>query len=188
MTDGAASLMSLFVGLRASGLWSAPRGGNLLDGGAPFYGVYRCADGGFMAVGALEPQFHALLLDKLGLPAEDHQPQMDPAAWPRRRERVGAAFRTRTRDEWAAVFESSDACVTPVLSLDEAPRHPHNAARKTFVEVDGLVQPAPAPRFSATAGRIRAPAPAIGADNRSALESWGFSSAEVTDLEAARAL
>jgi alpha-methylacyl-CoA racemase len=188
MLDGAASLMSLFTGLRASGLWSGPRGANLLDGGAPFYGVYECAGGGFMAVGALEPPFHAAFLERIGLPPEEHQPQMDPAAWPARRERVAAAFRTRTREEWTAAFEGSDACVTPVLSLEEAPGHPHNAARATFVEVAGLVQPAPAPRFSATAGRIRGPAPAIGAGVRSALESWGFSTADVDALEAAGAL
>ena len=188
MTDGAASLMALFTGLRASGLWGAPRGGNLLDGGAPFYGVYECADGGFVAVGALEPQFHAALLRTLGLDPREFEPQMDRAAWPERRARVAAAFRTRPRDAWAAAFEGSDACVTPVLSLAEAPAHPHNAARRTFVEVDGLAQPAPAPRFSATAGRIAAGPPAIGAHNRSALESWGFSSQQVDDLAAAGAL
>ena len=188
MTDGAASLMSLFTGLRASGMWSAPRGANLLDGGAPFYGVYECADGRFVAVGALEPQFHALLLEGLGLGPEEFSPQLDPAAWPERRARIAAAFAEKPREHWAAVFEGSDACVTPVLSLEEAAQHPHNRARETFVEVDGLVQPAPAPRFSATAGRIRGPAPAIGADNAAALESWGFSSDEVAALTRSGAL
>ncbi|HEX8569442.1 MAG TPA: CaiB/BaiF CoA-transferase family protein [Caulobacteraceae bacterium] len=189
MVDGAASMMSLFSGLRASGMWNGPRGANLLDGGAPFYGVYECADGGFMAVGALEPPFHARLLEVLDLPAEDFQPQMDPAAWAQRRERVAAAFRTRSRGEWTALFEGSDACVTPVLSLAEAPMHPHNAARRTFIEVDGLTQPTPAPRFSATAGRIRAPAPPVGAESsRAALESWGFSTDAVDALAAAGAL
>ena len=188
MVDGAASLMSLFAGLAASGLWSAPRGGNLLDGGAPFYGVYECADGRFVAVGALEPQFHAEFLRRLDLDPAAFQPQMDPAAWPGRRERIAAAFRARPRDDWAVVFEGSDACVTPVLSLSEAPAHPHNAARGTFTEVAGVTQPAPAPRFSATGGRIAHPAPAVGADNRAALESWGFSTADVDALEAAGAL
>lgn len=145
MTDGSALLTSLFHAFRARGLWSDARGANLLDGGAPFYRCYACRDGGFVAVGALEPQFYAALLAGLDVPAEE-APQFDLAAWPVLHARFESLFATRDRDDWAAHFAGSDACVTPILSLGEAPLHPHNAARRTFVEA-GVVQPAPAPRF-----------------------------------------
>lgn len=145
MTDGSALLTSLFHAFRARGLWSDLRGSNLLDGGAPFYRCYACRGGGFVAVGALEPQFYAALLAGLGIPAEE-APQFDLAGWPALHARFESLFATRDRDEWAAHFGGTDACVTPVLSLGEAPLHPHNLARRTFVEV-GVVQPAPAPRF-----------------------------------------
>ena len=145
MTDGSALLTSLFHAFRARGLWSDARGGNLLDGGAPFYRCYACRDGGFVAVGALEPQFYAALLAGLDVPAEE-APQFDFAGWPALHARFESVFATRDRDDWAAHFAGTDACVTPVLSLGEAPLHPHNAARRTFVGAD-VVQPAPAPRF-----------------------------------------
>lgn len=145
MTDGSALLTSLFHALGARGLWSETRGANLLDGGAPFYRCYACRDGRFVAVGALEPQFYAALLEGLGIaPAE--APQFDMAGWEALHARFAAAFATRDRDDWAAHFADSDACVTPVLTLAEAPGHAHNAARATFVR-QGVVQPAPAPRF-----------------------------------------
>jgi len=146
MTDGSALLTSLFHALAARGLWSDARGANLLDGGAPFYRCFACRDGRFVAVGALEPQFYAALLSGLDLSLEG-APQYDTANWPALHARFEAVFATRDRDDWAASFEGSDACVTPVLTLEEAPRHPHNAARNTFAGTS-LAQPAPAPRFA----------------------------------------
>ena len=145
MTDGTALLTSLFHALGARGLWSEARGENLLDGGAPFYRCYTCRDGGFVAVGALEPQFYAALLKGLDIP-ESEAPQFDMAGWGILHARFAAAFATADRDEWATRFAGTDACVTPVLTMAEAPRHPHNAERRTFAAGD-VVQPAPAPRF-----------------------------------------
>lgn len=145
MTDGSALLMSLFQALGARGLWSEARGANLLDGGAPFYRCYACKDGRFVAVGALEPQFYAALIAGLGIEPET-APQFDLAGWPALHARLEAVFETRTRGDWAAHFEGTDACVTPVLTMAEAARHPHNLARGTFVD-SGVVQAAPAPRF-----------------------------------------
>jgi alpha-methylacyl-CoA racemase len=154
MVDGAASLMSLFVEMRAAGMWSDRREANMLDGGASYYGTYRCADGLEVAVGAIEPQFHAELLRHLGLSPAEFAGRMDPAEFGALRGRLAERIATRTRAEWLALLEHSDACFTPVLSLGEAPQHPHMAARATFVEHDGLMQPAPAPRFSGTPSRI----------------------------------
>lgn len=156
IVDGTSHLTSMLHGMLAAGSWQDRRGANLLDGGAPFYGVYETADGGHMAVGALEPQFHAEFVRLLGL-AETAPPREDLARWDELREAVAARFRTRTRAEWTDVFDGSDACVAPVLSLTEAPGHPHLAARGTFTEHDGRTQPAPAPRFSATPGSVRRP-------------------------------
>ncbi|MBV5293906.1 MAG: CoA transferase [Curvibacter lanceolatus] len=149
MTDGAALLSAMMYGFKAAGRWSNQRGENLLDGGAHFYDTYACADGRYVAIGAIEPQFYALLRERCGIaddPAFDAQ--MDPAAWPLLKLRLADVFRTRTRDEWCALLEGSDACFAPVLDWDEAPQHPHNQARATFVTAHGLTQPAPAPRFS----------------------------------------
>jgi alpha-methylacyl-CoA racemase len=154
MTDGSALLTSLFHALGARGLWNEARGTNLLDGGAPFYRCYACRDGGFVAVGALEPQFYAALLAGVDIPAAE-APQFDIGGWPGLHARLAAVFATKDRDDWAAHFAGSDACVTPVLTLAEAPAHPHNAARATFVD-QGVVQPAPAPRFD---GVAQAPTP-----------------------------
>ena len=145
MTDGSALLTSLFHALGSRGLWSDARGGNLLDGGAPFYRCYACRDGRFVAVGALEPQFYAALLAGLEIPPAE-APQFDLSGWPVLHDRLAAVFATRDRDDWAAHFSGSDACVTPVLTRTEAPAHPHNAARATFID-QGVIQPAPAPRF-----------------------------------------
>jgi alpha-methylacyl-CoA racemase len=155
MTDGSAMLMGLFAALSSRGLWSAGRGGNLLDGGVPFYRCYTCRDGGFVAVGALEPRFYAALVAGLGLDAE-RAPQFDIAGWPRLHALFADIFATRDRDDWAARFAGTEACVTPVLSLSEAGAHPHNRARGTFADVGGLSQPAPAPRFD---GNDAAPPP-----------------------------
>lgn len=150
MVDGAGLLSQMIWSMRGQGTWSDERGTNLLDGGAPCYDTYVCADGRYVAVGAIEPQFYAQLLTGLGLRAEDLPAQRDRSGWPELRETFAAAFATRTRDEWAAVFDGTDACVTPVLTFAEATTHPHAAARDAFVELDGVVQPAPAPRFSRT--------------------------------------
>ena len=162
MTDGSALLMSLFQALGARGLWSETRGANLLDGGAPFYRCYACKDGRFVAVGALEPQFYAALIAGLGL-APEAAPQFDLAGWPTLHARFETIFATRDRDDWAAHFEGTDACVTPVLTMAEAARHPHNAARGTFVE-QGVVQAAPAPRFDGTPAEPVAEAAAMSLD------------------------
>jgi alpha-methylacyl-CoA racemase len=186
MVDGASSLLTMVYGMFNGEVWRDERGVNLLDGGAPFYCTYRCSDGRFVAVGALEPQFYARLLDGLGLVFEE--PQHDVGAWPRHRDAIADVFRTRTRDEWAEHFAGSDACVAPVLSLAEAPHHPHLAARGTFAEVDGGPVPRVAPRFSATPGRDPGAEPATGADTTAYLLSHGFSQGEVEALLAGGAI
>jgi alpha-methylacyl-CoA racemase len=156
MVDGAALLSAMTYTMFAAGRWADRREANVIDGGAHFYGTYETADGRWIAIGPLEPQFYAVLLDRLGLSGDpDFAEAADPSAWPKLRERLAGIFRTRARDEWCALLEDTDACVAPVLSLAEAPRHPHNVARGTFIESGGLLQPAPAPRFS------RTPAPPV---------------------------
>jgi len=173
MVDGAALLTTQLHELLAAGQWTDRRGANLLDGAAPFYAVYETADGRHLAVGALEPRFWAELLERVGLDAGDLPAQLDRDGWPVARERLAAVFRTRTRDQWCALLEGTDACVAPVLSLLEAPAHPHNQARATFVEVAGALQPAPAPRFSRTPCPTPAP-PSAGGDPAAALTAWGL--------------
>ena len=168
MTDGSALLTSLFHALRARGLWTDAREANLLDGGTPFYRCYACRDGGFVAVGALEPRFYAALIAGLGL-TPDEAPQFDRASWPSLHARFAALFATRDRDDWAARFAGTEACVTPVLTLSEAADHPHNQARGTFVKA-GVVQPAPAPRFAADAARVSAERPTL--PLAQAVEDW----------------
>jgi len=175
MTDGAASLMAMFYGMRASGMWTDDRDANLLDGGAHFYDSYATKDGKFVALGSIEPQFYALLLEKSGL-AEDpaFRAQMDRTAWPSLSAKIAAVIASKTRDEWCALMEGTDVCFAPVLSMEEAPNHPHNAARATFVEVAGVMQPNAAPRFSRTPGAVQGPAPAVGAHNDEVLRDWGL--------------
>lgn len=168
MTDGSALLTALFHALAARGLWSQARGANLLDGGAPFYRCFACRDGGYVAVGALEPQFYAALLAGLGVPP-DEAPQYDTSAWPALHARFEAAFAARDRDDWAARFAGGDACVTPVLTLAEAPLHPHNRARGTFTS-EGVVQPATAPRFGDGPYAPEPEKPALSLE--AALEAW----------------
>jgi alpha-methylacyl-CoA racemase len=182
MIDGAASLMTMTFAFRHGGLWSEDRGVNMLDTGAPFYEVYDTADGQWFCVGAIERQFYAELLRVLGLDGEDLPDQMDRAAWPAMKERFAAVFRTRSRDEWTAAFAGTDACGAPVLSPWEAHDHPHNQYRDTFVEVDSVVQPGPAPRFSRTPSSVQRPPPVAGQDTDEALLDWGIDKDRVASL------
>jgi alpha-methylacyl-CoA racemase len=181
MVDGAALLMAPYL---ARDEWG-PRGTNMVDGGAHFYGVYATADDRYVAVGALEPQFYAVFLDRVGLAGAELPEQMDREAWPRLRERVGAIFRTRTRDEWCAVFAGAETCFAPVLSRDEAAADPHLAARGTIVTRDGLRQPAPAPRFDATPATLPPPRPRPGEHGDAVLTELGLDAAEIATLRAA---
>jgi alpha-methylacyl-CoA racemase len=182
MVDGASLLAAMFSGFLASGDWTETRGENVLDSGAPWYDTYETQDGRYVAIGAIEPKFYAELLERLGLAGEKLPAQHDRAGWPELRQRFAAAFRSRTRDEWCAAFEGSDACFAPVLAFSEARRHPHAAARRDYVEVGGVPQPAPAPRFQRTPGSVRRPPPERGALGREALDDWGFSAAEIERL------
>jgi alpha-methylacyl-CoA racemase len=184
MTDGAAALMAMIWGFRANGIWQDERGVNLLDTGAHMYDTYECADGKFISIGSLEPQFYALLLEKTGLKDDpDFAGQMNAANWPALKDRLTALFKTRTRDDWCADMEMTDVCFAPVLSMAEAPHHPHNAARGTFVEADGVMQPAPAPRYSATISD--APRMTKAADTDAILAELGYDGARVDALKAA---
>ena len=180
MTDGSAALMAGIYGLKQSGRWTNQRGGNFLDGGAHFYSCYECADGKYVAIGAIEPQFYRILLDKCGLSDGDPGRQWDEANWPQLKDSLASLFKQKTREEWCAILEGSDACFAPVLDLDEAPEHPHDHERKTFVTIDGIVQPAPAPRLSRTPPNIRSIAREPGADSEQILLGLGFSSDEIT--------
>jgi alpha-methylacyl-CoA racemase len=171
MTDGTSLLSAFIFGLKAQGQWSNRRGENLLDGGAPFYDTYACADGRFVAIGAIEPQFYAELRQRSGIEDALFDEQHDSARWPLLKLRLADIFRTRTRDEWCAVLEGTDACVAPVLDWDEAPQHWHNRSRQTFVDIDGVMQPAPAPRFSCTPADLPQPAKAAAVDE--VLAGWG---------------
>ncbi|MEP7100103.1 MAG: CaiB/BaiF CoA-transferase family protein, partial [Burkholderiales bacterium] len=173
MVEGSASLMSMFYELRAGGRWGE-RGSNLLDGAAPFYNPFRCADGKWISLGSIEPQFYALMLDKLGLRETlSTATQNDRSLWPETRRTIAATIASRTRDAWCALMEGSDVCFAPILDLAEAPKHAHNVARESFVEVDGHMLPGPAPRFSVTPGQTTRAPEAIGADTVSALADWG---------------
>jgi alpha-methylacyl-CoA racemase len=188
MVDGAAALMTLTYTLLATGMWNEERGTNLLDTGAHFYEVYETSDGGHMAVGAIEPQFYAELIKGLGLAGEELPDQMDRDTWPKMKERFATIFASKTRTEWTTVFEGTDACVAPVLSMTEAAGHPHNAVRGTFTEVAGVLQPSPAPRFGATPGSIRWPPPNPGQRADEALGDWGLGEAEIAALRASGAI
>jgi alpha-methylacyl-CoA racemase len=188
MTDGAALLGAMMYGLRAFGSWSDAREANLLDGGAPFYDSYACADGKFISIGAIEPQFYAQLLALSGIEDPQFRKQWRQADWPELKRKFADIFAARTRDEWCRLLEGTDVCFAPVLDMAEAPRHPHNAARATFVEVDGVTQPAPAPRFSRTQAVLGAPPSRPGQDGAAVLEDWGWSAASVDALRRAGVL
>ncbi|MGE8317859.1 MAG: CaiB/BaiF CoA transferase family protein [Comamonas sp.] len=182
MAEGAAQLGAVFWGLQGTGRWNEARGSNLLDGGAPWYDTYETRDGKYMAVGAVESRFYAELVERLGLARAGLPGQHERAGWPRLRAAFAEAFASRSRDEWAAVFADSDACVAPVLSFAEAPAHPHHQARGSFVEIDGVVQPGPAPRFSATPSALPRRAPARGEHGLQALRDWGFDAEAIERL------
>ena len=182
MVDGSASLMTIFYQLKAAGMWDGDRGHNILDGGAHFYDTYGAADGKYLAVGPIEPQFYAEFIRLLALDQTELPAQLDASTWEDMHERIGAVLRTRPRDEWAKIFDGSDACVTPILDLDEAPLHPHNVERGAFVEVDGVMEPAPAPRFSRTQPRVPKGPADRGEHTDAVLADAGFARDEIEEL------
>jgi len=188
MVDGAAALMAMFFSLKPLGMWNDARGTNLLDTGAPYYDVYETSDGKFVSIGALEPQFYAILKAKAALPEEDFAAQGDPKRWPDQKAKLAQVFKSKTRAEWCEIFDNTDACFAPVLSLDEAPQHPHMKARNTFIEVGGSTQPAPAPRFSRTPAAPPTPMTKVGADTDAVLRDFGLAPAEIEALIATGAV
>jgi alpha-methylacyl-CoA racemase len=183
MTDGSASLMSLFYGLKAAGAWRGQPGTNLLDGGAHFYGCYQCADGLFISIGPIEPQFYAELLQRCNITDDTFQQQMNPDQWPGLKIKLKTIFASRTRAQWCQLLEGTDVCFAPVLSLDEAPEHPHNKARGSFTKFNGVVQPSPAPRFSRTPGKLHHPPPDYGQHSMDILTEHGFSVDDIRKLQ-----
>jgi len=184
MTDGVASLMTMFYGMQAMGRFNDSRGTNAIDTGSHFYNVYETKDGGYVSIGSIETKFYAELLDRLGLADAGLPEQMDASGWPRLKQELSKVFLSKTRQEWCAIMEGSDVCFAPVLNLQESIDHPHNRARQTFVEVDEVVQPGPAPRFSRTPGSIASPPSIPGEHSRQILAAWGFQDAEINALEA----
>lgn len=182
MVDGAAVLTTMFHAFRAMGMWNDERGTNMLDTGAHFYDVYETADGKYVSIGSIEPQFYAVLLRLTGLEGEELPWQHDRDEWPALKERLAAIFKTKTRDEWCELMEGTDVCFAPVLSLAEAPQHPHNVHRETFIEVAGVVQPAPAPRFSRTPTETPAPPAHAGQHTDEVLSEWGFAPERIAEL------
>ncbi len=185
MVDGAASLMAMFFTMAAANRFNPERGTNLLDGGAHFYDTYETSDGKAICIGSIEPQFYALLVEHAGLDAERFSAQMDASQWPAFKAELTEVFKSKTQAEWCDIMEGTDVCFAPVLSIYEAPEHPHNKARNTFVEVDGIVQPAPSPRFSRTVPEVQHAAPPPGADTEAVLSDCGFSADEVASLKEA---
>ena len=180
MVDGASSLMTAAYGMHAAGLTNGGRGGNVLDSGAYYYDVYECSDGKYVSIACIEGRFHAELLSRLGIDPQSLPVQMDQGNWHVAREKFTSIFKGKSREEWVALLEGTDTCFAPVLSMDEAPRHPHNIERGTFIELDGVVQPGPAPRFSRTALGMPLPPDAPGSDDAPAvLASWGLTEAEI---------
>jgi alpha-methylacyl-CoA racemase len=188
MVDGAAALMTVFHGAQQSGFWSEERGTNLLDTGSHFYDAYETADGEFVSIGAIEPQFYAELLKRIGVDADSLPAQLDRGRWPEGKATLTRLFKTKTRAEWCALLEGSDSCFAPVLSMSEARRHPHNVARGAFVSVAGVEQPRPAPRFSRTDSEIQRPPARVAEHTDEALRDWGFSAREVEELRAAKTI
>jgi len=189
MVDGAATLMAMFHSMNATGAWAPERGTNLLDTGSHFYDVYECSGGGYISLGSIEPQFYAELMRLTGLEGDEaFAKQMQREEWPQLKVRISELFKTKTRDEWCAIMEHSDVCFAPVLSLDEAPLHPHNVERDTFVEVAGVIQPAPSPRFSRTVAQIQGPPAHPGQDTDRILADAGYDSDDIAKLRDAGAV
>lgn len=188
MTDGSAVLMAMFHSLQAMGMWKSKRGYNFLDSGAHFYDVYETQDGKYVSIGSIEPQFYALLLEKAQLDPQVFGNQNNPALWPDLKDKLAAVFKTKTQAQWCELMEGTDVCFAPVLDFNEAAAHPHNAARKTYIDVDGMTQPAPAPRFSRTESEVQFGSRAHGADTQEVLSDWGFSDADLDALKAAGGL
>ncbi len=188
MVDGAAALMTFLHGAQQSGWWKPERGTNLLDSGAHFYDTYETSDGKYISIGAIEPKFYTELIAKLGLALEDLPDQMDRSHWPEQKERFTELIKTRTRAEWCEIFEGTDACFAPVLSMTEASDHPHLRERGTFVEVAGALQPGPAPRFSRTPCRISSPPPHAGQHTDEALADWGIPVDEIARLRGSKVI
>jgi alpha-methylacyl-CoA racemase len=183
MTDGSALLMWMFHGMVEMGYHNADyRGVNVLDGGAHFYNCYETSDRKYVSIGSIEPQFYAQLIELTELDPEAFGNQMDHASWPKLKQQLAAVFKTKTRDEWCEVLEGTDVCFAPVLSLTEAPEHPHNKARNTYITVDGMAQPAPAPRFDRTPSEVRHGNHPLGSDTEAVLEEAGFTAAEIDSL------
>ncbi len=189
MVDGAAQLMWMFHGFENMGLWDATRREvNMLDGGAHYYDTYECADGAYVSIGSIEPQFYALLMQLAGLSEEDFGAQNDQSRWPEMKEKLEAVFKQKTQAEWCELMEGTDVCFAPVISFTEAPAHPANVARQTYIEVDGVTQPAPAPRFSRTPSRVTHGTHGLGEDTGQVLSSMGFGEEEIAGLKAAGAI
>jgi alpha-methylacyl-CoA racemase len=184
MVDGAGSLMSIFYGMRASGAWKDQRASNLLDGGAPFYDTYETADGRHVSIAALEPKFFAELVQRLGLDERFVKLQHDRSQWPPMRDAIAATVRGKTRDEWCALLEGSDACFAPVLRIDEAPAHAHARSRGAFIDLNGVVQPAPAPRFDRSVAEMPRQAPVVGAHTDQVLVEAGLRADEIAAMHA----
>jgi len=174
--------MGFFYTMQAGGMFQDKRGSNILDGAAPFYDTYETLDNKYVAVGAIEPHFYKLLLKHTGIDDPEFKDQMNQSKWPKLKEKIAAVFKTKTRDQWCKTMEGTDACFAPVLSLEEAPEHPHNVARKTFVKMDGVVQPAPVPRFSRTKPEMRSKPHSPGQDTRDVLGDFGFNIDEIKTL------
>ena len=183
MVDGAALLMGIFYAMRAAGTWSDERGMNILDGGAHFYNTYETLDGKWISIGSIEPQFYKLLLELTEIEDLDFDAQMDRKKWIALKKKLAVVFKAKTRNEWCRIMEGTDVCFAPVLSLEEAPHHPHNLHRKTFVQYDGWLQPAPAPRFSRTPPELQTPPPMPGEHTESALLDWGFMMNEIDSIK-----
>ncbi len=188
VVDGAASLMTQFYGLKAWGFWTDQRGENMLDSGAHFYNVYQTADDRFISVGCIEAKFYSELLRLIGLEDKDLPAQMNREKWPEMQEILKEVFKKKTRDEWCAILEGSDACFAPVLSMEEAPNHRHNKVRSSFVEIDGVIQPKPAPRFSRTKEKIQGPPPKAGQHTSEVLSGFGFTMDEISKLRALKVI
>ena len=188
MTDGTASLLSPFFGLMEMNMWTTDRQTNKLDGGAHYYCSYECSDCKYISIGSIEPQFYALLLEKCEIKDEEFLAEQDQSAWPQLRGKLEKLFLTKTRSEWSDLMEGTDVCFAPVLDLGEAPSHPHNAARNTYVEFDGVTQPAPAPRFSRTQSQIKSSAAMVGEHTDQILADWGYSENEIEQLRTAKAI